>query len=58
MCLLIFDDIITDGDIYSADLLLDKSKNRHENILVYNISCKTSTGPKLLRITFNKIDGL
>ena len=56
--MLIFDDIITDGDIYSADLLLDKSKNRHENILVYNISCKTSTGPKLLRITFNKIDGL
>ena len=34
-----------------------KSYETCENILIYNISYKTSTGPKPLRISFNKIDG-
>ena len=35
--------------------LLDKKL--YKNISVYNISYKTPTGPKPLRIRFNKIDG-
>ena len=50
-----FDDIITDRDTYSDDLLLDKKI--YENISVYDISYKTSRGPKPLRIRFDKIDG-
>ena len=50
-----FDDIITDRDIYSVDILLDKEI--YENISIYDISYKTSTGPKRLRIRFDKIDG-
>ena len=49
-----FDDIITDGDIYSIDISLDKKI--YENISVYDISYKNSTGPKPLRIRFHKID--
>ena len=30
----------------------------HENDLVYDILCKTLTGAKPLRISFNKVDGL
>ena len=44
-----FDDIIKDFDI-NFDILLDKK-------LYENISYKTSTGPKPLRISFDKIDG-
>ena len=46
-----FKDIIKDRDIYSVDILLDeKWYETYENILVYNISYKISTGPKPLRI--------
>ena len=38
-----------------SNILLNKKL--YENISVYNISYKSPTGPKLLRITFNKIDG-
>ena len=38
-------------------MLDEKSYKRDENILVYNISYKTSAGPKSLRIRFDKIDG-
>ena len=52
-----FADIITDWDIYSVNILLnEKSFETYENLLVYNISYKTSTGPKPLRIiSFDKI---
>ena len=49
------DDIITNRDIYSVDILLDK--RIYENISVYDISYKTSTGTKPLRVKFDKIDG-
>ena len=48
-----FNDIIT--DIYSVDILFDKII--YENILVYDILHKTSTGPESLRIRLDKIDG-
>ena len=38
-----------------SNILLNKKL--YENISVYNISYKSPTGPKPLRITFNKIDG-
>ena len=50
-----FDDKITDRDIYSVDILLDEKM--YENISVYDISYKDSTGKKPLRIRFDKIDG-
>ena len=50
-----FDGIITDRDIHSVDILL--YENIYESISVYDISCKTSAGPKPLRIRFHKIDG-
>ena len=37
------------------DILVDKKL--HENISLYDISYKTSMGPKPLRIRFDKIDG-
>ena len=41
-----FDDICKDRNIYSVDILIDKkSYETYENILVYNILCKTSTRP-------------
>ena len=48
-----------DRDINFSDILLDKNwyKERNENILVYDISYKTSTGARLLRIRLDKIDG-
>ena len=49
------DDIITNRDIFSVDILLDK--RIYENISVYDISYKTSTGTKPLRVKFDKIDG-
>ena len=49
-----FDYIITNRDIYSVDVLLDEKI--YENISVYDILCKTSTGRKPLRIRFDKID--
>ena len=50
-----FDDIINGIDINFSNILLDKKL--YENISVYNISYKTSTGPKPLPIRFDKIDG-
>ena len=53
-----FDDIITDRDIYSANVLLDKkSYKTYKSILIYGISYKTSTSAKPLRIRLDKIDG-
>ena len=53
-----FDDIIKNRDIYSVDILLDeKSFQTYENILVYNISYKTSTSSKPLHFRFDKING-
>ena len=49
-----FDDIITDRDIYSVDILLDKKI--YENIPIYDISYKTSMGPKPSHIRFDKMD--
>ena len=49
-----FDDTIKDIDIYLVDTLLDKIL--YKNILVYDISYRTSMAPKPLRIWFNVID--
>ena len=48
-----------DRDIEFSDILLGKKlyKEKYENILIYGISYKTSTGAKLLRIRFDQIDG-
>ena len=43
-----YENTIKDGDIYFRYILLDKKL--YENISVYHISCRTSTGPKPLRI--------
>ena len=57
-----FDDIMRvwnrDIDIHFSGILLDKKlyKEKYENILIYDISNKTSTGAKPLRIRYNKID--
>ena len=50
-----FDDIIADRDINFNNILLDKKL--YTNISVYDISYKTSTSAKPLRIRFDKIDG-
>ena len=55
MRVIFLDDIIKDIDINFSNILLDK--NLYENIRVYDISYKTSTGLKPLRIMFEKIDG-
>ena len=54
-----FDDIITDGDIYFNNILLDEKlyKKEYKNTLSYNVSYKTSTGAKPLRFRFDIIDG-
>ena len=49
-----FDDIINGTKINFSNILLDKKS--YENISVYSISYKTLTGPKRLRIKFDKID--
>ena len=55
------DDVIRfwDRDIDFSDISLDEKlyKENNENILIFDISYKTSTGPKPLRIRFDKIDG-
>ena len=48
-----FDDIIN-GTSINFNILFDKKS--YENISVYNILYKTPTGPKPLRIRFDKID--
>ena len=56
-----FDDIIRfwDRDIDFSDTLLDENlrEERFENILIYDISYKTSLIAKLLRLRYDKIDG-
>ena len=56
-----FDDIIgvRDRDIDFNDVLQDEKlyKEKYENFLVYDISYKTLTGGKPLRIRFDKTDG-
>ena len=49
-----------DRDIDFSDILLDEKlyKENNQNILIYDISYKTSIGAKPLRIRFNKIDGI
>ena len=49
-----FDDITRDFDINFDNILL--KEKLYENISVYDISYKTSTGEKPLRIRFDKID--
>ena len=55
-----FDDLIRvwDRNIYSIDILLNKKlyKEKYKNILIYDISYKTSSGAKPLRNRFDKID--
>ena len=57
-----FDDIIRfwDRDIDFSDILLEKKldNEKYKNILIHNISYRTSTAAKPLHIRFNKIDGL
>ena len=50
-----FDDIINGIKINFSNILLDK--RLYEIISVYNILYKIPTGPKSLRIRFDKIDG-
>ena len=50
-----FDDIIKNGDIRFNDTLVNEKL--YENISVFDISYKTSTGLKPLHITYCKIDG-
>ena len=50
-----FDVIIKLEDFDFDNILVDEKS--HENILIYDISCKTLAGPKPLRIRFDKIDG-
>ena len=49
-----FDDIITNRDIYSVDILLHEKID--DNFSVYDISYKSLMGPKPLEIRFDKID--
>ena len=49
-----FDDIINGTKINFNNILLDIKL--YENISIYNILYKTPTGPKPLRIRFDKID--
>ena len=57
-----FDDTIRfwDRDIDFSDILLDEKlyKENNENILIYEISYKASTGAKRLHIRFDEIDAL
>ena len=48
-----------DRDIEFSDILLYKKlyKEKYKNILIYDISYKTSAGAKPLRIRFDKKDG-
>ena len=50
-----FYDTIKDIDLNFSNILLDEIL--YENISVYDISYKTLTSPKPLRIRFDKIDG-
>ena len=49
-----------DIDIDFSGILLDEKlyKEKYQNILIYDISCKTSMGTKPLHIRYDEIDGL
>ena len=50
--------ILISQGYHFSDILLDEKlyKEKYENILIYDISYKTSTGGKPLRISVDKID--
>ena len=50
-----FDNIIKLEDFDIDNILIEEQS--HENILIYEISDKTLTGPKPLRVRFDKVDG-
>ena len=50
-----FNDIINSTNINFSNILLNKKL--YKEISVYNILYKTPTGPRPLRIRFDKIDG-
>ena len=50
-----FDDIIKFEDFYIDKIPLNEKS--YENILIYNISCKTLIGDKPLQIRFDEVDG-
>ena len=50
-----FNDIIKLEDFNFDNILIDEKSP--QNILIYDISCKTLIGPKPLHIRFDKIDG-
>ena len=54
-----FDDIIKVGDFDCNNNLFDEKSydDLYENILIYDILCKTLMSEKPLRIRFNKVDG-
>ena len=51
-----FDDIVKLADFNLDDFLIDEKS--HENFSIYNISYKTLIDSKILRIRFNRINGL
>ena len=51
-------DYIINIIIISIIYNISMDKKSYENILVYDISYKTLTGPKPLRIRFDQVDGL
>ena len=50
-----FDDIINPKDFDFGNILI--YEKLHENILVYDISCKTLIGARPFHIRFYKVDG-
>ena len=54
-----FDDLIKAIDINFKDILLEENlyKENSKNILIYDISYKTSTDAKPLRIRYDEING-
>ena len=53
-----FDDVMRAIDIDFSDISLNERWCKiYENILIYNISCKTTVGVKPLGIWFDNIDG-
>ena len=47
------------GDFGFDNILLEEKsyENSYENIMIYDILCKTFMGAKPLRITFDNVDG-
>ena len=51
-----FDDIIEQEHFDFYNILIDEKS--HENVFIYNISCKNFIGSKYLRTRFDEIDGI